>query len=118
MSLQGHERIDQRSLALHRAVAEKLRAQPSLLEIARDNLKRWAPTAGRSTPWLDEWTRILDLPLEQMLQLLGEEGEQMTALRQSSPFAGVLDPQERWAIYARFERSPADSMTQHDARTA
>ncbi len=27
----------------------------------------------------------------------------MTALRQSSPFAGVLEPAERWAVYARFE---------------
>jgi hypothetical protein len=27
----------------------------------------------------------------------------MTALRQCSPFAGVLEPKERWAVYARFE---------------
>ncbi len=106
VSPQGHERIDQRSLALHHAVAEKLRAQPALVCIARENLERWAATAGRSTPYLDEWTRILDRPLEDVLQLIGQEGERMTALRQCSPFAGVLEPRERWAVYARFERGP------------
>ena len=105
MSPQGHERIDRRSLALHHAIAEKLRAQPSLIGIARENLERWAATAGRSAPYLDEWTRILDCPLEDVLRLIEQEGERMTALRQCSPFAGVLEPTERWAVYARFERS-------------
>jgi hypothetical protein len=99
----GHLRIDQRSLALHHAVAEKLRAHPELLEIARQNLSRWYADAGRSQPYLDEWRRILDLPLEEVLALMEQDDERMTALRQSSPFAGVLDPAERWAIYNRFE---------------
>jgi len=101
---EGHERIDRRSLALHHAVAEKLRAEPSLIGIARENLERWAATAGRSAPYLDEWTRILDRPLEDVLRLIEQEGERMTALRQCSPFAGVLEPKERWAVYARFEK--------------
>jgi hypothetical protein len=105
-SPQGHARIDRRSLALHHAVAEKLRAQPSLIGIARDNLDRWAATAGRSAPYLDEWRRILDRPLEDVLHLIGQDGEPMTALRQCSPFAGVLEPKERWAVYDRFAPSP------------
>jgi hypothetical protein len=28
----------------------------------------------------------------------------MTAMRQATPFAGILEPKERWAIYERFER--------------
>jgi hypothetical protein len=92
-------------MALHHAIAEKLRAQPSLIGIARENLQRWAATSGRSAPYLEEWKRILDEPLEDVLRLTEQEGERMTALRQCSPFAGVLDPKERWAIYARFERS-------------
>jgi len=36
----GHERIDQRSIALHRAIGEKLAANPELLEVARDTLAR------------------------------------------------------------------------------
>ena len=102
----GHERIDRRSLALHQAVAEKLRAQPSLVGIARGNIARWSAAAGRSMPYLDEWAQILNRPLEEVLRLMGQEGEHMTALRQCSPFAGVLEPKERWAVYARFERVP------------
>jgi len=66
----GHLRIDRRSLALHHAVAEKLRAHPELIEIARENLSRWYASAGRSQPYLDEWRRILDLPLEEVLSLM------------------------------------------------
>jgi hypothetical protein len=103
VSASGHLRIDRRSLALHQAVAEKLRAHPELIEIARENLSRWYAGAGRSQPYLDEWRRILDLPLEEVLSLMEQDGERMTALRQSSPFAGILEPAERWAVYTRFE---------------
>src|ERR1700687_3123643 len=100
--LRGHQRIDQRSLAMHRAIAEKLRFHPALLEIARDNLDRWALAAPRSQPYWDAWQEILTRPLPEILDLLVEESERMTALRQATPFAGVLDPTERWATYATF----------------
>ena len=102
MTLRGHQRIDQRSLALHRAIAEKLRENPALLEIARDNLDRWSRAGSRSQPYWDAWREILSRPLPDILDLLGEESERMTALRQATPFAGVLQPAERWAIYAQF----------------
>ena len=101
---QGHQRIDQRSLALHRAIADKLRVHPELLDIARDNLDRWTLAESRSQPYWDTWRKILSRPLPEILSLLGEESETMTALRQATPFAGVLEPAERWAIYARFEQ--------------
>ena len=99
----GHQRIDQRSLALHRAIAEKLRANPALLEIARENLDKWTLMESRSQPYWDAWREILSRPLPEILDLLGQENERMAALRQATPFAGVLQPAERWAIYARFE---------------
>lgn len=98
----GHERIDRRSLAMHQAIAEKLRADPSLLAIARDNLARWSKTAGRSQHYLDRWREILDRPLEEVLALMVEESERMTAMRQANQIAGILTPRERWAIYDRF----------------
>jgi hypothetical protein len=102
--LQGHQRIDRRGLALHRAIAEKLSANPALLEIARENLDRWSVTNSRSQPYWDAWREMLSRPLAEVLELMVEDSERMTALRQATPFAGVLDPKERWAIYARFER--------------
>jgi hypothetical protein len=98
----GHERIDQRSIAMHRAIAEKLRANPALLEIARENIARWAPAAGRSRHYLDAWLKVLEMPLEDMLRLIVEDTEEMRAMRQNNPFAGVLDQDERLAIYALF----------------
>jgi len=101
-ALQGHQRIDQRSLALHRAIADKLRADPSLLAVAHDNLDRWSKERGRSQPYWDAWREILKRPLEEVLRLMVEESERMTAMRQANPFAGILTPRERWAIYDRF----------------
>ncbi|MGO4879941.1 MAG: hypothetical protein ACLP59_03860 [Bryobacteraceae bacterium] len=98
----GHQRIDQRSLAMHRAIAAKLRNDPALMAIAFDNLDRWSQKGGRSQPYLDAWREILKLALPEILTLLEEDSERMTAMRQSSPFAGVLEPAERWAIYDQF----------------
>jgi hypothetical protein len=106
---EGHRRIDERSVALHRfSYRRETGSTPELLEIARDNLNRWYAGAGRSRPYLDQWKLILERPLEEMLSLIVREDEAMTALRQSSPFAGILNPKERWAIYSRFER-PGDT---------
>jgi hypothetical protein len=100
--LAGHERLDRRSLAMHRAIAEKLRARPELIEIAIDNLDRWSAIASRSQRYWDTWREILGRPLPEVLDIIQRDDERMTALRQATPFAGILDPAERWAIYARF----------------
>jgi hypothetical protein len=71
--LRGHQRIDRRSLAMHRAIAEKLRARPELLEIARDNLDRWTRSSDRPQPYWDAWRDILNRPLAEILALLVDE---------------------------------------------
>jgi hypothetical protein len=98
--MMSHARIDARSLAMHRAIAGKLRARPELLRIAHENLERW--TAGRSQAYFNAWRELLARPLNELLELIVEDSEWMTAMRQCSPFAGVLDPRERWAIYDEF----------------
>ncbi len=100
--LRGHERIDQRSIALHRAIAEKLRGKPEVLEIAHRNLERWMAVETRSMPYFQAWKQLLARPFAELLPLLTEDSEAMRALRQATPFAGVLTPRERWAIYAQF----------------
>ena len=106
----GHQRIDQRSLALHRAIADKLRRDPSLIQAALDNLDRWSLQNGRSQPYWDAWRELLSRPIEILLALLVEDSEKMAALRQATPFAGILSPQERWEIYARFETSKSQTI--------
>jgi hypothetical protein len=112
--LRGHARIDARSLAMHRAIAEKLRATPELLEIAHDNIRRWSATAGRSQPYLAAWEQLLGKPLEELLELLVQDTEPMRAMRQAAPFAGVLTPKERWAIYDAFATGASDPGSGND----
>jgi hypothetical protein len=100
--VRSHEWIDRRSLALHAAVAEKLAAQPQLLDVARTNLARWRKTGP--APALREWEDLIErMPLPRLLELLRSPSESARRLRQSSPFAGVLSPEERRAILSRHE---------------
>lgn len=97
-----HSRLDERSLALHRRIAEKVLAHPDLLDKARDNLRRWQQTEGSPKLALAEWEQILNGPTDQIAEFLTERPERATRLRQSSPFAGILTEAERKAIYDSF----------------
>jgi hypothetical protein len=100
--VRSHEWIDRRSLALHEAVAARIEADPRLLNVARENLDRWL--GATTQPALLEWRRLIDAtPLPELLALLRSTGERAARLRQSSPFAGVLSPEERRSILTRHE---------------
>jgi hypothetical protein len=100
--MRSHEWIDRRSLALHEAVAAKLQARPDLLDATRRNLRRWLD--ARPVPALREWQDLVDrLPLAELLALLRSPDDSAARLRQSSPFAGILTPEERRAILKRHE---------------
>lgn len=88
----------ERSLALHSAVAAKLRAEPALLETARKKLHEWIALGGSSAPLWLRWAEILSKPLEGVLAFLVERSEEADWLRKASPFSGLLTPQERWRI--------------------
>ena len=97
-----HARLDERSLALHRRVAEKLAADPGLLEFARSNVRRWQAAYEVPSPALAEWEKILESSLNDIMALLVDRSENAIRLRQSSPFAGVLTETERMAIYESY----------------
>ena len=100
--VRSHVWIDQRSLALHEAVAAKIEAQPQLVEVARANLRRWLSTNPAAA--LREWWQVLDTsPLPELLALLRSPGDHAARLRQSSPFAGLLTPEERQSILTHYE---------------
>jgi hypothetical protein len=103
--LRTHEWIDERSLALDRAIAQRLRARPSLLQRATSTLDRWIQQRRPSIPpVLLEWREILDhWPLEKILELLTSSDEKPRRLRQSSPFCGILSPEERVAVFKDYE---------------
>jgi hypothetical protein len=100
-----HEWIDQRSLALDKAIAQKILLQPALLQRAKDNLQRWIQQSQPTVPKvLFEWQEILDAwPFERIIKLLTSSEQEARRLRQSSPFCGILSEEERTAIFQEYE---------------
>lgn len=111
-----HSRIEERSLALHRLVAEKIAAEPALVARARDNISRWQAARSEKSAALAEWDQILTHPLEEIAAVLVERSERANRLRQSSPFAGTLSETERRAVYELFATRAHHTGRQHDQR--
>ena len=61
-----------------------------------------AKFAGKGSGYLEEWEEILYRPWPEIAELITSMSEDATRLRSSSPFAGVLDADEREQIYAAF----------------
>ncbi len=97
-----HSRVDERSLAMHRPVVEKVRAAPALLDMARKNLRRWQKTEGSLSLTLAEGADILKSPANQVTEFLEERSERAARLRQSCPFAGILTDTEGRSIYESY----------------
>lgn len=97
-----HSRLDERNLALHQLVAEKILADPGLLEKARANIRRWQASYDSPSLACVEWEQVLNGPVDQVAKFLVERSEWATRLRQSSPFTGILTEAERLAIYESY----------------
>ena len=92
-------RLDLIRLRSHRLIARKIDADPSLLEIPRQNLDRWRELRGEDGPAYAEWRALLTQPWEQVRVLLVSDTEESTRLRLSTPFVGILSPLERRRIH-------------------
>ena len=90
-------------------MAEKLQANPQLLEVACRNLDRWISSADDAPLAAHlEWRRLLQSePLPEIVALLRADSDDARRLRQSSPFAGLLSPQERWRVLNDYEARAA-----------
>ena len=89
-----HSFIDQRSLAFHVAIAEKLRLQPELLKGVHDRLKKISSDSRLSYSTRDayrEWLEFIEQPsLKEVLAFLVDPSEEANRLRQATPFSGIL----------------------------
>jgi len=99
-----HLVLDARSLALHCLIARKIVEDPRLLDVARLNLAAWkrARPSGQRPTHLGEWERILRQPWARVAAFISGMSADAIRLRQSSPFAGILDPAERRRVYEAF----------------
>lgn len=94
-----HELAEARSLALHQAIAEKLRDEPGLLARARERVASWRRSGAVAPVYAEAWAELLAGDLDSLLAVLADPGERARALRQVTPFAGAIDPRRRWRIW-------------------
>lgn len=95
----SHELAEARSLAIHRAIAERLRQEPRLVAVARRRVDAWAAEGKMRPAYAKAWRELLDGPPEALLAVLDDPGERAAALRQCTPFVGVIDQQTRLRIW-------------------
>lgn len=110
-----HRLAEERSIAYHRVISERLESQPEILERARRRVDGWL-SAGSDAPfYARKWAEILSGDIPSIARFLVDRSELAIELRQSTPFAGAIRPQERWKIWRetreRFSRQGDDSRT-------
>jgi len=96
-----HAVTEEVSLELHRAVAERLLAEPVLLDRARQRVAGWLRDGTVARTYAEAWQVVLAGPVEAVARFLSDPGERARALRQTSPFAGFLEPRARWSVWRR-----------------
>jgi len=105
-----HRLAEERSVAYHRVIAERLPDQPAILDRARRRVRDWLASGPAAPPSATRWAAVLASDPSSIAAFLVERSEQADELRQSSPFAGALNPRERWQIWRatrdRFARLP------------
>ncbi|MFC1766533.1 hypothetical protein ACFL6U_31200 [Planctomycetota bacterium] len=103
--MKNHEKIEQRSLLMAQAIVAKIDEDPNHagLKKAQQVCRRWADPRNETV--IQEWLHILAQPWESIRKILLSPSEESRRLRQSSPFCGILSPQERWTLYKAFSNS-------------
>ena len=96
-----HALAEDVSLELHRAVAQRLLDDPALVERARERVAGWLRDGSVARPYAEAWRDVLAEPVESIARFLTATEEKARQMRQTSPFAGVLDPRTRWSIWRR-----------------
>ena len=92
-----HETLDQVKLAQHKLIAKKLREHPEpIIALARRNLQRYIARRPAPATYLwREWRTILEQnSVDQIIAAMTAKTQKATELRQASPFAGALSPEE------------------------
>ena len=97
----GHPHIDARSLDMARIVVKRIDADPSVFNVARENLERWRQLHGTLSRANQEWEQILSRPWREIRVILLEESGEGQRLRSTHPFRGIVTEEEQLAIIER-----------------
>jgi hypothetical protein len=103
--MDAHERLDRWSLAMMREIVARIDADPTRagLARARATAQRWHNQSPSRA--VHEWLGLLDLPWEELRQLLLDEGDEGQRLRSTAPFCGILSQRERLDLFRQFRAS-------------
>lgn len=97
--MNAHRLAEERSLALHREIVARIKADPVVLECAARRVERWLETGEVPRYWAEKWAEVLSRPVDEVCAWLVDESEEARAMRQVTPFAGAVDPRARWRIW-------------------
>lgn len=101
-------RVERRSLAYHRAVADVLQEHPEeIIQRARTHLEKLRALHPHAAALLNRWHAWLALPPEILIKQFIDISELAQDMRQVSPFAGVLSAEQRKMVLDRFRRDEA-----------
>lgn len=96
----GHEVKQDR----FRLVADKIEADPALLEIPLANIDRWLLVSQSSAKRLEQWRGIIleakasATGMQKLLALLRDQSAEAVFLKEFAPFPGVLNLEERRSL--------------------
>jgi hypothetical protein len=92
-------RGEQKSLAYHQAVAEKLRLHPEQRAIAQRRLSWYRERNPSGKVYYDRWEGLLAGPMDELIAAMLDLSDVGCSLRQENPFVDLIDQRERAAIY-------------------
>lgn len=94
-------RRQQRRLALHQAAVASLNEHPGRVSRVLEVLNRWEATRPQDPVLISQWRHIIET--REWTALL-EDSEHGDRLRKGSPFAFILDAEERLAIIGQYSK--------------
>jgi hypothetical protein len=101
VAIDPHRLAEARSLAAHQLIADRLAAEPGLVQMARERVESWLADGSVARPYAQAWQDILAGDAASIRRALVDDTERGRALRQCTPFAGSIDPRTRWRLWAR-----------------
>lgn len=96
---------DRRSRLIHSYIADMIRTKPDLFHIAKARIEKLIANNSPQNPQdaVYEWHNILDhWSLDDVLNFIVSDTEKADQLRQSTPFVGYIDNEERWKLHKAF----------------
>ncbi len=94
-----HQLGQERSRQVHRILASRIGQDLSIVAQARTTLARWVVDNRIHREYASKWALLLEAPTNQLVEVMTSDSQEAKDLRQVSPFAGCMDPRERWKVW-------------------